>query len=158
MRRMMTLGLVAGLAAIGVRSAASQTSLTITTSATVLPALSVSGSNLAFGTVASTQTKVVAAAAGGTFQVSGVSDTPVSIFFALPATLGLNVGIGGWTGLSNTSNSSGSASALTVSAIPQTRTLGPSGKLHVWVGATLTTTGAAAGSFSAPVVLTVVYN
>ncbi|MBA3659553.1 MAG: hypothetical protein H0W67_08145 [Gemmatimonadales bacterium] len=100
----------------------------------------------------------MAPAAGGTFQISGSSSTPVDIFFTLPAALGPNLGIGTWTGLSNTSNSSDSATALTVSAGPPTRTLGPSGKLHVWVGATLTTSGAAAGSYAVPVVLTVVYN
>jgi hypothetical protein len=124
----------------------------------VLSALSVTGTDLAFGNVAPTQTKAVAAASGGTFTVTGSNSAPVSVGFTLPATLGANVNIGTWTGLSNTINNSGTASALTVSGAAQSRTLSASGSLYIWIGATLSTAAATPGSYSAPVTLTVSYN
>ena len=130
----------------------------INATATVLSALSVTGTDLAFGNVAPTQVKTVAAASGGTFQVTGSNSAPVSLAFTLPATLGANVSIGTWTGLSNTINDSGTASALTVSGTPQNRTLSGSGNLYLWIGAMLTTAAATPGSYTAPVTLTVTYN
>ncbi|MBA3659379.1 MAG: hypothetical protein H0W67_07270 [Gemmatimonadales bacterium] len=135
-----------------------QTSGAINVTATVLSALSVTGTNLAFGNVAPTQTKTVSAATGGTFTVSGAASAPVAVLFTLPTTMGANVAVGTWTGLSNTLNNSGTAAALTVSATPQSLAIGAGGNLYVWVGATLTTTAATPGSYSAPVTLTVVYN
>jgi hypothetical protein len=159
MRKSLQLALLVAAFALG-RSieGEAQTSGSINATATVLSALSVTGTDLAFGNVAPTQTKVVAPASGGTFTVTGSNSAPVGVSFTLPATLGTNVNIGTWTGLSNTVNNSGTASALTVSGASQSRTLSASGSLYIWVGATLTTAAATPGSYSAPVTLTVVYN
>jgi hypothetical protein len=130
----------------------------INATATVLSALSVTGTDLAFGNVAPTQVKAVTAASGGTFQVTGSNSASVNLAFTLPATLGVNVSVGTWTGLSNTVNNAGTAVALTVSGTPQTRTLSGTGSLYLWIGATLTTAAATPGSYTAPVTLTVTYN
>ncbi len=159
MRYSLKLALVIAVAGMsGVSTARAQTSGSINATATVLSALSVTGTNLAFGNVAPTQTKTIGAPAGGTFTVAGAASAPVAVSFTLPTTLGTNVAVGTWTGLSNTLNNSGTAAALTVSATPQSLAIGAGGNLYVWVGATLTTTAATPGSYSAPVTLTVVYN
>jgi hypothetical protein len=159
MRKPLQLALLIAAFAIGYTARTeAQTSGSINATATVLSALSVTGTDLAFGNVAPTQTKAVAAASGGTFTVTGSNSAPVSVSFTLPATLGTNVSIGSWTGLSSTVNNSGSASALTVSGAAQSRTLSDSGSLYIWVGATLTTAAATPGVYSAPVTLTVSYN
>ena len=141
----------------GVATAEAQAG-SINATATVLSALSVTGTDLAFGNVAPTQVKAVAAASGGTFHVTGSNTASVSLAFTLPATLGVNVNVGTWTGLSNTVNNSGTAAALTVSGVAQNRTLSGSGDLYLWIGATLTTAAATPGSYTAPVTLTVTYN
>ena len=156
-----SLKLALALVAIGAgiaSTAGAQTSGSINATATVLSALSVTGTNLAFGNIAPTQTKTVAAPAGGTFNVAGANSAPVAVSFTLPGTLGTNVAIGTWTGLSNTANNSGTAAALAVSGAAQNLSLSGTGQLFVWVGATLTTTGATPGAYSAPVTMTVVYN
>jgi hypothetical protein len=159
MRTSLKLGLVlAAVSAVFASSASAQTSGSINATATVLSALSVTGTDLAFGNIAPTQSKVVAPAAGGTFTVAGAASAPVSVAFTLPTTLGTNVNIGTWTGLSNTANNAGTASALTVSGVAQNLTLGGTGDLYVWIGATLTTAAATPGAYSAPVQLTVTYN
>ncbi len=146
-------------AVAGATTMEAQTSGNIQATATVLSALTVAGTtNLAFGNVAPTQTKTVAPAAGGLFTVGGSAAAPVLVSFTLPATLGANVAVGTWTGLSNTVNNAGTASALTVSAVPQALAIGGTANLFVWVGATLTTTAAAPAAYTAPVTLTVVYN
>lgn len=158
MRR--TLSLVVALAAVGVGSASAQgTSGSINATAQVVAALTVNGTDLVFGNIAPTSFKTVAPASGGTFTVTGAASQPVSVSFALPANLGnAAVSIGSWTGLSNTSNTTAGAAALTPSASAQTLSLSGTGSLYLWVGATVTTTAASVGSYSAPVTLTVVYN
>ena len=160
MRSVLQSGLFLGMLLAGARgSAVAQASGSITASTTVLTALSVTGTgDLAFGTVASTQTKTVAPVAGGRFTVDGPGSGSVLVSFTLPAALGANVNIGSWTGLSNKVNVAGTASALTVSAAGQSQTLSASGRLFVWIGATLNTVSALGGSYSAPVQMTVVYN
>ena len=158
MRR--TLSLVVALAAVGVGSASAQgTSGSINATAQVVAALTVNGTDLVFGNIAPTSFKTVAPASGGTFTVTGAASQPVSVSFALPANLGnAAVAIGSWTGLSNTSNTTAGVAALTPSASAQTLSLSGTGSLYLWVGATVTTTAASVGSYSAPVTLTVVYN
>ncbi len=158
MRR--SLSLVVALAAVGAGSAEAQgTSGSINATAQVVAALTVNGTDLVFGNIAPTSFKTVAPASGGTFTVTGAASQPVSVSFALPTTLGnAAVAIGTWTGLSNTSNSTAGASALTPSAGAQTLSLSGTGSLYLWVGATVTTTAASVGTYSAPVTLTVVYN
>ena len=158
MRR--TLSLVVALAAVGVGSASAQgTSGSINATAQVVAALTVNGTDLVFGNIAPTSFKTVAPASGGTFTVTGAASQPVSVSFALPANLGnAAVAIGSWTGLSNTSNTTAGAAARTPSASAQTLSRRGTGSLYRWVGATVTTTAASVGSYSAPVTLTVVYN
>lgn len=160
MRSVLQTGLFLALLLAGTRGAATaQAAGSIAARATVLTALSVTATgNLAFGTVAATQTKTVAPAAGGRFMVNGPGSGSVLVSFTLPAALGINVNIGSWTGLSNKVNVTGTAGLLTVSAAGQSQTLSASGRLFVWVGATISTVGALAGSYSAPVQMTVVYN
>jgi hypothetical protein len=158
MRR--SLSLVVALAAVAAGSVNAQgTSGSINATASVVAALSISGTDLAFGNIAPSSFKTVAPATGGTFHVTGATSQPVSVSFTLPATLGnAAVAIGSWTGLSNTANTSAGASALTPSASAQTLSLSGTGDLYLWVGGTVTTTAAPVGSYTAPVTLTVVYN
>ncbi len=148
------------VSAVGSRSAAAQTVGTLSATAAVIPALTVTGTaDLAFGTVASSQVKTVGPAAGGTFTVNGASNTPVGITFGLPVTLGHPaVVIGAWTGRTNGTPSFATSTAMVPSAAPQSFTLSASGRLFVWIGATLTTTLAPTGSYSVPLTVTVVYN
>lgn len=161
MRNLARLALsVAAVAALSAMPAAAQTG-SINATATVLQALSVNGTDLAFGNIAPTATKTVAPAAGGTFVVAGQAGANVNLTFTLPTSLGTGVAIGSWTGLQNTANASGTATAFTPSgttfATPLSGTTG-TGNLYIWLGATLTTTAAATGSYSAPIQLTVSYN
>jgi len=158
MRR--SLSLVVALAAVAAGSVNAQgTSGSINATASVVAALSVTGTDLVFGNIAPTSFKTVAPATGGTFTVTGAASQPVSVSFALPATLGnAAVAIGSWTGLSNTSNTTAGASGITPQASAQTLSLSGAGDLYLWVGATVTTTAAPVGSYTAPVTLTVVYN
>jgi hypothetical protein len=138
----------------------SQTSGSFSTQAKVIAALSVTGTaDLAFGIVATTSSKVVLARDGGRFSVVGAASQPVSLSFALPATLGHPaVAVGSWTGLHGTAAGSGAATAFVPSAAPQTFTLSGTGRLFVWIGGTVVTTAAPVGSYVSPLVLTVVYN
>lgn len=137
-----------------------QTTWNISTTATVVSALSVTGTaDLAFGTVATTSSKVVLARNGGRFSIDGAGSQPVSVSFALPADLGnAAVVVGSWTGLQGTAPGAGAAAAFVPSSAPQTFALSGTGRLFLWVGGTLTTTAAPTGSYSSPIVLTVVYN
>jgi hypothetical protein len=150
--------LIASLAAASSASGQGTTG-SINATATVVASLTVSGTDLAFGNIAPTSFKTVAPASGGTFTVSGAASQPVSVSFALPTTLGVaSVAIGNWTGLSNTTNTTAGAAAMTPSATAQTLTIGAGGSLFLWIGAKVTTTAAPVGSRSAPITLTVVYN
>ncbi len=138
----------------------SQTSASFSTRARVIAALAVTGTaDLAFGTVATTSSKVVQAKNGGRFSVDGAANQPVSVSLALPATLGHPaVVVGSWTGLAGTSPGAGAASAFVPSAAPQTFSLSGTGRLFIWIGGTVVTTAAPSGSYVSPIVLTVVYN
>jgi hypothetical protein len=135
-----------------------QTSGTVQATARVLSAITFTGTNLAFGRVAPTQTKVVAPATGGTFRITLQRNTPATLTWTLPATLGPNVGIGTYRARRAYVNNS----ALGVATSPTTGATAainsPSGSVFLWIGATLTTTGAAPGSYSAPIVVSLVYN
>nr|MBA2626531.1 hypothetical protein [Gemmatimonadales bacterium] len=83
---------------------------------------------------------------------------PVSVTFTLPATLAHpTLPLSAWTGLVNTTPSSNSAVAFAPSAVPRTLSAG-SGRLYLWVGATLTALSTPSGNYTAPVTITVVYN
>ncbi|HET8634325.1 MAG TPA: hypothetical protein VFL88_09300 [Gemmatimonadales bacterium] len=129
--------------------------------ARLLPAISVTGTqDLDFGTIASTQVVTVQAKNGGRFTIQGTSNTPVLIeFTSLPAALGPNLGLSAWTGLGNTSPGNGGAAAFVpVAGASRSATLANNGRYFLWFGATLTATNAAPGTYSVPVIVTVVYN
>lgn len=158
----LVLALVAS--AVTATPAAAQLSDNIDATATVLAALSVTGdANLAFGNIAPSQSKVVGAAAGGHFAISGATGSSVSFRFnSLPATLqdpGLT--LSSWTGLHRNTNTSAGATAFTPTAgASESVTLdATTGSYFVWIGATLTAGGAVApGSYTQPITLEVFYN
>ena len=137
-----------------------QTTGSLTARASVIAALTVAGTtDLAFGNVAPTSSKVVAARNGGRFSVNGVASQPISVSFALPSNLGNPaVAIGSWTGLWGTVPGVGASVAFVPAGPPRTFTLSAGGRLFFWIGATLTTTAAPIGSYTSPLTLTVVYN
>lgn len=142
-------------------SAAAQATGTSHVTMRVLPAISVTGtSDLDFGIIASTQAKTVLAKNGGRFSIQGTASTPVLIQFTqLPASLGPNLGLSNWAGLANTSPGSGGATAFVpVPGGTRAATLTNTGRYFLWFGATLTATNAAAGVYSVPVIVTVIYN
>lgn len=152
------LAMLAGL--LVAASAHAQTSGSLAARTTVLSALGVTGTaDLAFGIVATTSSKVVPAKTGGRFSVTGAANQPVSVSFALPANLGHPaVIVGSWTGLSGTAPGAGSANPFVPSAAARTMTLSGTGRLFLWIGGTIVTTAAPIGSYTSPVVVTVVYN
>ena len=126
---------------------------------TVLTAITISGSDLVFGNVLATESKRVVAAAGGRFVLAMAAATPVTIQYALPASLGPGVALGSWELLSNPLNDPASAQAIVVGSTSGSFTASTAtGTLYLWVGATVTTSGAAVGSYSQPITLTVTYN
>ncbi len=132
-----------------------------TAQARVVSALAVAAtSDLAFGQITPTGAKTVAPTTGGRFRIAGTRGQPVSVSFALPANLGAPaVAVGSWAGLANTRNRTNGAAAFVPSAAPASFTLSAgNGRLFLWLGATVTTTGAPSGTYSAPVTVTVVYN
>jgi spore coat protein U-like protein len=142
-------------------SAAAQATGTSRVTMRVLPAISVTGtSDLDFGIIASTQAKTVLAKNGGRFSIQGTASTPVLIQFTqLPASLGPNLGLSSWAGLVNTSPGSGGATAFVpVAGGTRAATLTNTGRYFLWFGATLTASNAAAGVYSVPVIVTVIYN
>jgi hypothetical protein len=144
--------------------AAAQLSDDIQATATVLAALSVSGdADIAFGNIAPAQSKVVAAASGGRFSINGASGASVSFRFnALPANLQIaGLTLGSWTGLHNSTNVTGGATAFTPTAgASEGITLnGTTGEYYVWIGATLTAAGVVApGNYTQAITLEVFYN
>jgi hypothetical protein len=147
------------LIALGARPARGQTSGSATMTGTVLTAITISGSDLVFGNVLSTQSKRVTAAAGGRFVLTMAEATPVTIAYALPASLGPSVAVGSWELLSNTLNDPAGAQVIPVSSTSGSFTAStPTGTLYLWVGATVTTSNAGVGSYSQPITLTVTYN
>ena len=147
------------LAALGRRPGWSQTSASAPMTGTVLTAITITGSDLVFGAVLPTQSKRVAAPAGGRFVVTLAAATPVTIAYAFPASLGPGVTLSAWELLSNALNDPTSAQAITVSAGTGSFTASTAtGSLYLWVGATVTTANAGIGSYSQPITLTVTYN
>ena len=147
------------LAALVPRPAPAQGSGSAVMTGTVLTAITISGSDLVFGNVLSTQSKRVTAAAGGRFVLTMAAATPVTIAYALPASLGPSVSLGSWELLSNTLNDPAGAQTIPVTAVNGSFTAStPTGTLYLWLGATVTTSNAGVGSYSRPITLTVTYN
>jgi hypothetical protein len=116
--------------------------------------------DLDFGNIASTQAKTVTARQGGRFRIRGRHNMPVLIQFTqLPASLGPGLALSDWTGWQNDRNNNNGASAFTpVAGSSLSATLSNNGRYFIRLGATLTATGATPGSYSVPVVITVVYD
>lgn len=139
----------------------------IDATATVLTPITVTAAqNLAFGTVFPGLNKAVAysdATNGGRFSVTGAANREVNVSFTLPTNLtsgGNSLPIDTWTGYHNVTNSASSGgSAFTPSSAAQAVTLeATGGQLYVFVGATVKPTATqAAGSYTAPVRMDVVY-
>lgn len=139
-------------------------SATIQATATVLSAITVTGTNLAFGNVTPgvAKTVVITDAGAGQFTVTKAAATSVALTFTLPATLAgpaaSTMPIGTWTaGWNNTANNAAGATSFTPSAAATTV---PSGgaSLWVWVGGTVTPGGAqTAGAYTGNVSMQVAY-
>ena len=151
-------------AAFGITSTAqAQTSQVINATATVLSAITITGTNLAFGNIAPTQTKTIAPAAGGTFVVTGSANAPVTVSLTtLPTNINsAALALGSWTGLHGQSNLPASGAAFVpTTSFSTAATLSATGLYHMWIGATLTATAATPGSYTSatPITIQVVYN
>jgi hypothetical protein len=150
--------------AVTASPAAAQLSDNIDATATVLAALTVTGdANLAFGNIAPSQSKIVGAASGGHFAISGATGSSVSFRFnSLPATLQIaGLTLSSWTGLHRNTNVSAGATAFTPTAgVSESVTLdATTGSYFVWIGATLTAGGVVVpGNYTEPITLEVFYN
>jgi hypothetical protein len=131
--------------------------------ATVLSPISVTGTDLDFGNVTAGISKTIQpiSAAAGTFTISAETNTAIQFSFTLPTNLtnGANtMPIGSWDGRYNTSNSQPSATQYTPSGGIQNATISPAGKLHIWIGATVSPAiGQVGGTYSGSIVINVVY-
>lgn len=149
------------LAAVRPPGASAQSSAAGQITGTVLPAITISGTDLRFGNMLGTQIRTVAPGSSfaGRFTLTMAPNVGVTVGYVLPTTLGAGIAIGNWTALLHTANDPGSASSLGMtSGSGSFVTSTPTGELYLWLGATLTTSGAVPGTYSAPIQLTVVYN
>lgn len=147
------------LAMLRSHPASAQASGSALMTGTVLTAITISGSDLSFGIVMPSDSKHVAAPLGGRFVVTMAAATPVTIAYALPASLGPQVTLSAWELLSNTLNDGATAQAVPVGSLNGSFTAStPTGSLYLWIGATVTTVNAGIGSYSQPITLTVTYN
>jgi hypothetical protein len=162
-----SLSLALGLAASAVLAmpAHAQNSGSINAKANVLAAITVTGTDLDFGNVAQSQTKVIApdAATAGKFTIVGLNGAPVVMnFSSLPANVN-NAGLplSAWQKMQNSANTTGSLSATPITVGSAFNgTLSGTGNNYVWVGATLSAGAAVApGTYtsSTPITLQVVY-
>jgi hypothetical protein len=135
----------------------------ITATATVQAPINVTAvTNLDFQSVfpGVAKTVLVTDATAGRWDVFGAASTPVSLNFTLPANLssGANLmPIATWTGNHNTS-AAPTGTGFTPSGTPTAATLSAGGLLFVYIGATVSPlANQAAGVYTAPVTLTVLY-
>ncbi len=147
------------LLALSGRLVGAQASAATTMTGTIVGVITVSGSDLAFGTLLATQSKRVAAAAGGRFTIALSTNTPVTISYSLPASLAPAVALGAWELLSNTINDPSTAQVVPAPSLTGSFTASSStGTIYLWIGATVGTTNAAVGSYSRPITVTITYN
>ncbi|HEU4801197.1 MAG TPA: hypothetical protein VFS94_11280 [Gemmatimonadales bacterium] len=142
-------------------SAEAQSSGSTLVQLTLLPSLAVTGTqDLAFGTVASFSSTTVLARDGGRFTIQGQPNAPVVIEMTqLPPNLAPNLSLDAWTGLHGRAPGAGGATAFApVPGGSLFAVLHTNGRYFIWLGATLTATGAPPGAHSAPLVITVGYN
>jgi len=157
MRLRLTVCVISALAMSPGLAAAQSGSVTM--AGTVLTAIAITGSDLRFGNVMTSQAKSVAPAAGGRFDITLAANAPVSVAYTLPSSLGPQVGVGGWVALYNTVNDPASAQTVPLSGASGTfNTASATGQMYFWLGATVTTSNAAPGSYSAPITFTLTYN
>lgn len=147
---------------VGAAARAQQASGAALATGVLQASLAVSGlRNLDFGRVTPTMTVVVppTAAAAGQFLVQAAAGSSVGLVLTLPASLGANLAVGAWTGRTNVANdaTTGALAFAPASGATLRRTVGSAGTLYVFLGATLTATDAAPGSYSQPIVLNVAY-
>jgi hypothetical protein len=135
----------------------------ITATATVQAPINVTAvTNLDFQSVfpGVAKTVLVTDATAGRWDVAGAASTPVSLNFTLPANLssGANLmPIATWTGNHNTT-AAPTGTGFTPSGTPTAATLSATGALFVYIGATVSPlANQAAGVYTAPVTLTVLY-
>ena len=161
-----TSALVVGLSLVAISAQAQTNSATINATATVLSPITVTGAqNLDFGNVTPGVAKGVAvtSASAGRFDVTNQANSNLSLTFTLPTNLasgGNNLPIATWTGHHSFTNSPTGGSNFTPSASATNIAASASntGNLYVFIGATVTPgAGQAAGSYTAPVGMTVVY-
>ncbi|HEU4699452.1 MAG TPA: hypothetical protein VFS40_09750 [Gemmatimonadales bacterium] len=143
--------------------AVGQASGQLNATAKVLPGIGVSSTPLDFGTVTPSQARTIAPQVGGRVQIlltkQGAVKKGVTVGYTLPATLGPRLALSGWSARRNTVNDPATATAVgLVAPSGSFSALTDTGELYLWIGATLTTTNAAPGSYSGLVTLTVAYN
>jgi hypothetical protein len=158
------LALVALASLWGAASAQAQDNASATVTATVQQPITVTKNNdLSFGNVFPGVDKSIAVTAGGAakFTVAGQASTPVNLTFTIPATIasgGNNLTLASWTGHHATTDVTTGGTTFTPSASAASATLSGTGGLFVYVGATAQPTSTqAAGSYSGPMTMTVVY-
>ena len=154
---------VALLALVATTAAAQTNNASITATASVQAPINVTGAvNLDFQNVFPGINKTVLASdpTAGRFDITGQASTLVNLAFTLPTNLvngGNNLPIGTFTGLKNTANNQGTATAF-APAGGTTLTLSAGGLGFAWVGATVTPpVNLAAGTYTNTVQLTVTY-
>lgn len=166
MRTTLKFALALGAAAAFAAPVQAQITDNIDATATVLQALTVTGdAPLAFGNIAPSQVKTVAAgaAASGHFSLNGAPGSSVSFRFnALPANLQIaGLTLSAWSGLHRDANTAAGATAFVPTAgVAQSVTMNAAdGNYFVWLGATLTAAAVVApGNYTEPIVLEVFYN
>lgn len=161
---MRTARLAAVAAVLAVPAIAQAQSATISATATVVTALTVTGNaSLAFGNVYQGVAKTVVAtdAASGRLAVAGFQNAQVALTFTLPNNLtsgGNNLPIDSWDVRTNGTNVTTGATALTVvSGTPVNANL-VSGNLFLFVGGRVQPAAAqVAGSYSGTITLAAAY-
>jgi hypothetical protein len=151
----------------GATGAAAQTA-TINVTANVYQALTVSaGNDLAFGNVFPGVNKTIALtdATAGRFDITGQTNSNVSLSFTLPNSGAYIVGpssaqlpLSAWTACWNTASSGGAGCTSFTAASGTNAAFGGGTSLHVFLGATVQPAASqAAGSYTGTAVLTVAY-
>lgn len=156
--------LVLAISALVSGKAWAQNNASATVTATVQQPITVTKNNdLSFGTVFPGVAKTIAVTAGGAakFTVAGQASTPVNLTFSIPATIasgGNTLTLASWSGHFATTDVTSGGTTFTPSASATTATLSGLGALYVYVGASAQpTVTQAAGSYSGPMTMTVVY-
>lgn len=141
-----------------------QSAGTLSTRAQVLPAITINGRVLDFGTITGNQSATVAPTSNkaGRFELLGPTGTGVVFsIVSLPANFGIpTLTLGAWQGRHNSSPSAngGGSVAFTPSAgYSATYVLANPGRYYVWLGGTVTAAGAPAGTYTTPIVVSVGY-